>query len=374
MRAYIFGFGALFVSVLAACGGAGESGSGGGGGSGGGTSTATSTGGASACDDTSSDPDNCGACGHACGGGACVEGACQPVVLADGLAGPRSLAIDDANAYWALAGKSDLWRLPLSGGSPTVVLTDPDGALVSLAVDAADLYWITPGKLAKAPKAGGAPVTLEQSGFGHDRLALGATHAFVAMGAGSFLSMVMQYPLDGGAEVQVGDNLVSASSIGQIAVDHTNLVWLEHKAGESAVSMIPLSVAAACSTLCWKDQMKLLASGEAPAGSEAGGIIADDTRVYWIAGDAIRAVPAAGGDVTSLVTGLSAPMGLAIDATHLYVTDRGAGAVIRVPLAGGEPETIAADQGSVRDVRVDERAVYWTTDDEAGGAVMKLVK
>jgi hypothetical protein len=32
--------------------------------------------------DASSDPDNCGACGHSCQGGACVSGMCQPVLLA----------------------------------------------------------------------------------------------------------------------------------------------------------------------------------------------------------------------------------------------------------------------------------------------------
>jgi hypothetical protein len=34
---------------------------------------------AGACLDTSTDPDNCGTCGHSCGGGACIGGVCQPL-------------------------------------------------------------------------------------------------------------------------------------------------------------------------------------------------------------------------------------------------------------------------------------------------------
>jgi hypothetical protein len=47
---------------------AGPAGSGGGGGAGG-------------CDNTDDDPQNCGACGHDCLGGECVDGACQPVLI-----------------------------------------------------------------------------------------------------------------------------------------------------------------------------------------------------------------------------------------------------------------------------------------------------
>jgi hypothetical protein len=52
------------------------------------------------CGDTQSSSANCGACGHSCGGGACVAGVCQPDVFAVLTGRPiESLALDDTNVY-----------------------------------------------------------------------------------------------------------------------------------------------------------------------------------------------------------------------------------------------------------------------------------
>jgi hypothetical protein len=53
------------------------------------------------------DPSHCGACGHACMGGGCLAGQCQPQLLASGFPLPvqanigNGLAIDDQNLYFA---------------------------------------------------------------------------------------------------------------------------------------------------------------------------------------------------------------------------------------------------------------------------------
>ena len=53
------------------------------------------------CSDPKTDPLNCGACGQSCLGGACSNGACQPVVLASrGANTLLSLAVDSTNVYW----------------------------------------------------------------------------------------------------------------------------------------------------------------------------------------------------------------------------------------------------------------------------------
>src|SRR5579883_758760 len=44
--------------------------------------------------DLRTDAQNCGACGHDCLGGACIDGACQPAVLASGLQQPTAIAVD----------------------------------------------------------------------------------------------------------------------------------------------------------------------------------------------------------------------------------------------------------------------------------------
>lgn len=59
------------------------------------------------CDDTSSDPKNCGVCGHDCLGGECKAGACTPTVVLEaralepaGVEFYGTIAIDDGTVVW----------------------------------------------------------------------------------------------------------------------------------------------------------------------------------------------------------------------------------------------------------------------------------
>lgn len=52
------------------------------------------------CVDTTSDPKNCGYCGHDCLGGFCVASACQPVVVATKQQWPVAITVDATNVYW----------------------------------------------------------------------------------------------------------------------------------------------------------------------------------------------------------------------------------------------------------------------------------
>lgn len=63
--------------------------------------------------DRRTDPNNCGACGVSCDGGACSDGGCVPLgagVLATGQASPIAIAVDATNVYWVNRG------LPLGSG------------------------------------------------------------------------------------------------------------------------------------------------------------------------------------------------------------------------------------------------------------------
>jgi hypothetical protein len=56
---------------------------------------------ASACDGSfETDPHNCGACGHDCLGGACMNGVCQSFTIATAQSAPGPVAADDNAVYW----------------------------------------------------------------------------------------------------------------------------------------------------------------------------------------------------------------------------------------------------------------------------------
>lgn len=67
---------------------------------------------AGSCVDPTSSKTNCGACGHDCGGGACIDSVCQPVVVRDALDHPV-FDVDDTDVYFSSGNK--LLSCPLGG-------------------------------------------------------------------------------------------------------------------------------------------------------------------------------------------------------------------------------------------------------------------
>lgn len=139
-----------------------------------------------------------------------------------------------------------------------------------------------------------------------------------------------------------------------IAVDGTHVYWTHWDAGEIMKAPIaggaPVVIAESCSTP---------------------GIAVSGTNVYWTCSpysgveDAVPmgvySAPLDGGTPVLLSTGgLEDPVGLAVDATSVYVGDDYA--VKKVPLEGGAAEELALGSGSRR-VRVDGTHVYWTNAD-----------
>lgn len=144
----------------------------------------------------------------------------------------------------------------------------------------------------------------------------------------------------------------------EIAVDATHLYWTE----TGKVVSIPLAGGTPV----------VLATGGLP-----GALAIDGSFVYFAErnspNQAIKRVPLGGGTVTTLASlpGVS-PVDLAINATHLYYisnTSAGpnTGAVVKIPLAGGAPITLASSQPNPQAIAIDGSNVYWT-----GGDLMTL--
>jgi hypothetical protein len=159
--------------------------------------------------------------------------------------------------------------------------------------------------------------------------------------------------------------LVSDVCPTQIVVDETNVYW---QGNVGSVSKVPKAGGAS-----------VLLS--APGCSAGGPNIATlDSTVYRTTGfcGTLVNVPAAGGSISTLAATPSALFGsLAVDPTGAYwatATD-----IERMPLAGGEPSTLASGQLNAWTIALDPENVYWAdnagliTVGRDGGALATLV-
>lgn len=234
-------------------------------------------------------------------------------VLASGRYWPAQIHVDasavyfsDEGSYWDPSKPGRLARVAKSGGSVKELASD--SVIYGFASDASNLYFFNPNQVKKIPKAGGTKTTLAGALDAVNDIAVDPSGVYfttstqdglpVSQGMGS----VNRVGAGGGALTL----LAEAKAAGGVAVDDSHVffgskgsVFRLPKAGGSAVSL-------AKSSSVWEIEI-------------------DQTHAYWTdcQGGSVLAVPLAGGTPVTLASGYVCPSGLAVDADHVYFTDRG---------------------------------------------------
>jgi hypothetical protein len=243
------------------------------------------------------------------------------------------------------------------------------------------LYWVNQddGTVVTVPAAGGTVATLAGPTPGLMGL-IGIT--------ADDSSLYFTTNIPGGCTGGIGMNGSGASSgsctnpmgtVQKIPLDGTAGSLLESDGQHLPTGLIAVDA----TSVYWVDvQGELLAT---PSGGGTtrtlaqivnGGFVAiavDGTSVYWTAGDGVYAVPRVGGPATALATG-NRPLGtIAIDDANVYWTTVPAGCngsctgtIAKVPKGGGAMTTLISGLsypgGIAGGLAVDATSVYWTND------------
>lgn len=255
----------------------------------------------------------------------------------------------------------DLIRVPKCGGSD-VTLASSILAPSSIDVDATRVYWAegnAASKLQSMPKSGGPITALANVGtVPVPMLALHGSRLYYQASTNGTDVFVRELDLtlaDGGADRTIGP------SYGFFAVD-TAHVYTRSK----NLWLAALPIAGGNST-------------DLAVAPTAGRVAVDGPDVYFAENPAFKQgevwVTGLGVPAKRVRQKLDVPSGLAVDATHVYVTEAGfaagTGVVSRTPRAGGAVEVLASGQEQPEILVLDATSLYWLN---YRGAIMKLDK
>ena len=314
-------------------------------------------GGAGSCPgrDISTDPKNCGACGHDCRGGACKAGSCQPFRIGMLDASATSIAVNDSGVYWVVQSGAAVLACPADGcvGKPgvlagsltnTVALVDIGGTLAVLAD--VDLQAVTTPAGATVAIYPPSPTTMNNS------FALctdGTGHAYLAASSGT--PFVERIVVDGGN----AQRLVSSNNIDAVGCGAGHVLWEINQGTDSIYSCEDPADCGAFATI-------------------APGANGGETRIAATTEQAYFTRRQAGTLNRCSIAGCFAPTvlysgndlnGVAVDAKYVYFTSGKGGVVARCEqdgCGGASLRQLAVNQPNPHALLVTKDAVYWATD------------
>jgi hypothetical protein len=330
--------------------------------------------------DLSSDPLNCGRCGHDCMGLTCSGGVCQPQALSFGSGGHSATdwVSDNTYIYASQCVGQAVFRLPVGGlpntTAPTLYASGQSCPL-GIAIDSSNVYWLVNGDASvwSAPISGtGTAVqigTYGQQWFTPSpdpwhALASDASSLYFAVspsnGSGGYtFGYVFSIPKTGGvARVLVNDSFVIG---GTVAVD-VNDVYFASQDGSNDGQLRSVPKAGVGDG----GASTLLATF---TGEPLLDVIVLSDGIY-VAGvfQHIWRVPFGGGTPAVVYDGgaFAAPRMLGSDGTTMFWTDFYNGQVGSVALAGGYAQRVSLQPTEADRILVDANSVYFTSSNMSG--------
>lgn len=322
------------------------------------------------CGDVSSDPQHCGACGHACDGATCRDGRCAPVVVAAGQRNAYRLTINGDELFWATGWLMHCPKADCFGG-PKRSLCSPtnEGGIFGFAVRSSPnvVAAAQGGVAALCPWTEGTTSVL----LAQDRALFGAVQpayladdlllARVEMGppAGQPVLVRCTPPLCTAPKLVARDIIPTA-----IAADRSAAVFATRRS-QGVADLQRLSV----------DGVTSLVAAEQPTPTT---IVLGPNHVAWVTG-----TPGAPAMACALPSCAGGPRAIgnhawvdsvAVDETDAYYIDFATRTVHRCAIAACEATdtTIAASQNGATSIAVDRTHVYWSNAGDS--TIVKLRK
>lgn len=324
------------------------------------------------CGDIQSDPRNCGACGHDCIGGACIAGACQPVVLAAGLEEPGSMAIDDTNVYWTEYAAGQIVRIAKAGGAPIIVasgLPSPG----AIAVSSGNIYWTdaAAGTVSQLAVDGGSPVVLATGLLQPNALAVDASDVYFWTIGDHTIRHLAPSPVVVASDLTVAAMVLDAASLYCATFDGSILKIPRQGGNAQTLASSPVTY-----------------PGSGLTDYGAWGVAIDTANAYWtyraywssLDPAMVLSVPLDGGTPTILCAQCAGALAITADPSGIYWTEIGPGNI--ETLRGGGPAVLASAQRAPEAIATDGTNVYWldfgpngsAKSPSRGGAIMRLAK